>query len=114
MSELSLPVLWAILSELLGIWLPILVAAAAAFAVFILFGLRAAWGRVPCRFWAGAALIGVAAGVAVAAMAPWLTQSSLHEVQGPADWLALGAIACAVGLAGAALLVSLLAFTRRA
>lgn len=101
MSEITLPVLWAVAQELFGaLFLPLL-AVALALAVLTVLGLV----RGGARVWRLALGLGVALGLAVALLAPALTRSSLAEVATPTDYVLMVAIFVGVS-AGVALLIA--------
>ena len=110
MKDFSPSVLFAILHEIFGPMLWVLL----GFAV-----VTAVWGivcllqrkRLGGATFAWAFLIAAVAGIAGAWSALFLTQASLSNVHGPLDWLSLGLVAVAVF--GAVMALAYMTLSRR-
>ncbi|NAZ35360.1 DUF5368 family protein [Rubellimicrobium sp. CFH 75288] len=87
MSEITPGVLWAVFWEMLGLWLPVLIAAAVLVTVLFVLVLR----RDGLRFrrLVGSQVAGLAGGLAALVFMWAVTNSSPRDVGGPVDVLLL-------------------------
>ncbi|MEQ8369437.1 MAG: DUF5368 family protein [Alphaproteobacteria bacterium] len=99
MAELSFAVLWAIVSEMLGLWLwPVIAAAVATIALVIAACARA--GGPQRRAWRSGLVAAGLSGALAFLAGPALTQAGFANLHTPADWLALALFALLMAIAG--------------